>query len=258
LAQAADRALYDVEWGLQGIRSQALRGSAFTDESDAQGILFCVQQLEGILAGPVAQLVNYSMGARPPGQTETASKARDCEATETPDASLQELREAAARIPDRALPAALAALRSLKGEAKPDDDGGQQEREAIADQLRGLAATGDAVTARAAVAAIEALERDGQDDDTQDDAPAGPTVASVYAAWLVARGAERQAGTEAAGEAAAADAWSLALSAFPMPARERWEVGHKVEMLDWMLAPGTVDPHVRRAAFAGIMADLEG
>jgi len=86
----------------------------------------------------------------------------------------------------------------------------------------------------------------------------GPTVARVYAEWLAARGAELQARNDGEGEAAEAKGWSLALSIFPLPACERWEIAHKVEILDWMLAPGTVDPHVRRAAFAGILADLEG
>ena len=215
LADAGDKALLEISMGLEAIRTIALQIEH--DGGDGAGLTFCINQIGALLDGSVQPLVNYGMGARPPGFTEAASEAggADCP-------SLEELRKMADAIPDRALPAAVAALRLLAGDDKPDIAG-------------------------------EAPEC-----DAQDDAPAGPTVASVYAAWLVARGAERQAGTEAAGEAAAADAWSLALSAFPMPARERWEVAHKVEMLDWMLAPGTVDPHVRRAAFAGILADLEG
>jgi len=42
------------------------------------------------------------------------------------------------------------------------------------------------------------------------------------------------------------------------PARERWEIAHKLEILQWMLAPGEIDRRLKATLFAGIAAGLEG
>lgn len=92
----------------------------------------------------------------------------------------------------------------------------------------------------------------------------GDTVALLYGRWLAARGASQIKGETRDSEGEPYDdsdndaAWQAARQAFTVAAAERWEVAHKVEMLRWLMAGGDIDRHEKEAAFASIVADLEG
>ena len=235
LADAGDKALLEISMGLEAIRTIALQIEH--DGGDGAGLTFCINQIGALLDGAVQPLVNYSMGASPAGFTEPASEAlerdgQDGDASRPGadlDAAAEPSREAAAAAIDAAAATVMAMGRAIYGR-----DG--------------------AAMARAGVVMHDAAD----DLRRSKEPPAGPTVTSHYAAWLQARGAEMVKLDDDAAESAGNDAWRHAQDAIACPARERWEIAHKLEILQWVLTPGDIDARLKATLFAGIAADLEG